>query len=240
MDGDYKFSFHIQNITPVCKLQAKLSERSEKCISLKSPVTLSLPLSLQRSCPTSSVSLWTRTRPSFRSTPSHHCRCEASAWLQSEVYSVINVLIVTRSHHPLRCWNAAAALHCWSSVGKKNPRQQKMLGEIMWFSFLQIWLSSRTKYMQLESFLYFFISFIFLCLVLLTRTMYFTNFCGSFNPTFPKQHLLHCALYLTSSNSVYKMCNKAVNRVQTWQQSQIQGWQRPDSSHLLEGWFLQL
>lgn len=54
----------------------------------------------QMTCPTSSVSLSTRTRPSFRSTPSRHCRFDASAWIMAEfcfVFVFFNLVHFTES-----------------------------------------------------------------------------------------------------------------------------------------------
>lgn len=148
---------------------------SHECANKHAPPSFGMPdrseehmiLPLQTSCPTSSVSLWTRRRPSSRSTPSPRCRFEASVWIQPEVYNLANPLITTRSSH-----RARPAPLFTVSLQERKPGQSRGWW-VIWcdgptlFFYFQIWLSSRTKHMQPVSFLSIFVCvFIyFLCFI---------------------------------------------------------------------------
>lgn len=153
MEGKSKFTSHKQNISVQTARSVFSRDRRREtfCAVLWIPP--------QMSCPTSSVSLLTRMRPNFHSTPSRRCRFEASVWIQSEVYNLVNFTDNDKVTVLLRC-----SPRCWSSV--KNHGQQRMMGDFMWrtefYFYFQIWLSSRTKYMQPVSFLSIFYSFIYL------------------------------------------------------------------------------
>lgn len=109
---------------------------SHECANKHAPSSLGMPdrseehmiLPPQMSCPTSSVSLWTRRRPSSHSTPSPRCRFEASVWIQPEVYNLANPLITTRSSHRAR----PAPLFTVSLQEGKTWAKQRMMGDLMW------------------------------------------------------------------------------------------------------------
>lgn len=119
MEGKSKFTSHKQNISVQTARSVFSRDRRREtfCAVLWIPP--------QMSCPTSSVSLLTRMRPNFHSTPSHHCRFEASVWIQSEVYNLVNFTDNDKVTVLLRC-----SPRCWSSV--ENPGQQRMMGDFMW------------------------------------------------------------------------------------------------------------
>lgn len=105
----------------------------------------------QMSCRTSSASLWMKTRPLFRSMPSHHYRYDTPVGVDH--YCFDHPVMVTESRHSLCCRNTAAA--CPPPAG--NPGQQGMMGDFKdGFYIFHNWLSSQTKYMQSVEFLYHF------------------------------------------------------------------------------------
>lgn len=120
------------------------------------------PSTPQMTSPTSSASSWTRTRPSFLSTPSHHCRFNTSVWIIVS-YFIFNIYNEDREIQSL--------LPCGrlprSSVGNTEQQreretgilsdgqtlilvehQTRAAGFIPLFSNQKIWVCHKTQWVQ--------------------------------------------------------------------------------------------